>query len=96
VQNADILATMSAHYPRAITVGFAAETQDIITHAQTKLKRKNVQMIIANDVSDTRIGFNSDDNQVSLVTANGVESLPLLSKHNLARQLILAISKLSK
>lgn len=53
-------------------------------------------MIIANDVSDTRIGFNSDDNQVSLVTANGVESLPLLSKHNLARQLILAISKLSK
>ena len=87
---------MSAHYPRAITVGFAAETQDIITHAQTKLKRKNVQMIIANDVSDTRIGFNSDDNQVSLVTANGVESLPLLSKHNLARQLILAISKLSK
>ena len=52
-------------------------------------------MIIANDVSDSRIGFNSDDNQVSLITANGVEELPLLSKQNLARQLILAISKLS-
>jgi len=95
VQNPDILATISKQYPHAITIGFAAETQNLIANAQAKLKRKGVHMIIANDVSDTRIGFNSDDNQVALVTADDVEDLPLLSKQNLARQLILAISNLS-
>jgi phosphopantothenoylcysteine decarboxylase/phosphopantothenate--cysteine ligase len=89
------LATISKQYPHAITIGFAAETQNLIANAQAKLKRKGVHMIIANDVSDTRIGFNSDDNQVALVTADDVEDLPLLSKQNLARQLILAISNLS-
>jgi phosphopantothenoylcysteine decarboxylase/phosphopantothenate--cysteine ligase len=95
VQNPDILATISKQYPHAITIGFAAETQNLIVNAKAKLKRKGVHMIIANDVSDTRIGFNSDDNQVALVTADDVEDLPLLSKQNLARQLILAISNLS-
>jgi len=95
VQNPDILATISKQYPHAITIGFAAETQNLIANAKAKLKRKGVHMIIANDVSDTRIGFNSDDNQVALVTADDVEDLPLLSKQNLARQLILAISNLS-
>ena len=95
VQNPDILATISKQYPHAITIGFAAETQNLIANAKAKLKRKGVHMIIANDVSDTRIGFNSDDNQVALVTADDVGDLPLLSKQNLARQLILAISNLS-
>ena len=95
VQNPDILATISKQYPHAITIGFAAETQNLIANAKAKLKSKGVHMIIANDVSDTRIGFNSDDNQVALVTADDVEDLPLLSKQNLARQLILAISNLS-
>jgi len=94
VQNPDILATMSKHHPHAIHVGFAAETQDLILYGQTKLKRKGVQMIIANDVSNTDIGFNSDNNQVSLITSSGVENLPLLSKQQLARQLIVAITKI--
>tara|TARA_B100000767_G_C19755497_1_gene532785 strand:+ start:328 stop:1542 length:1215 start_codon:yes stop_codon:yes gene_type:complete len=95
LQNPDILATMSKQYPGAIHVGFAAETQDLIPHAQDKLKRKGAHMIIANDVSNTSIGFNSDNNQVSLVTSGGVEDLPLLSKQQLARQLIVAIKKIS-
>ena len=95
LQNPDILATMSKQYPGAIHVGFAAETQDLIPHAQDKLKRKGAHMIIANDVSNTSIGFNSDNNQVSLVTSGGVEDLPLLSKQQLARQLIVAIEKIS-
>ena len=94
VQNADILATMSKQYSHAIYIGFAAETQDLILHAQAKLKRKGVQMIVANDVSDTNIGFNSDNNQVSLITTGGVEDLPLLSKQQLANQLIVAISSI--
>jgi phosphopantothenoylcysteine decarboxylase/phosphopantothenate--cysteine ligase len=94
VQNRDILATMAKQHSHAICVGFAAETQDLILHAQAKLKRKEVQMIIANDVSDTNIGFNSDDNQVSLITTGGVKYLHLLSKQQLANQLIVAISSL--
>jgi phosphopantothenoylcysteine decarboxylase/phosphopantothenate--cysteine ligase len=94
-QNPDILTTMSNQHPHVIHVGFAAETQDLILHAQDKLKRKGVHMIIANDVSNTDIGFNSDNNQVSLITSGGVEDLPLLSKHQLARQLIVAITKIS-
>ena len=95
IQNPDILATMSAQHPQAIYVGFAAETQDLILHGQIKLKRKGVHMIIANDVSNTDIGFNSNNNQVSLITSGGVEDLPLLSKQQLARQLIVAITKIS-
>ena len=94
-QNPDILATMSNQHPHAIHVGFAAETQDLILHAQDKLKRKGVHMIIANDVSNTDIGFNSDNNQVSLITSNSVEELPLLSKQQLARRLIVAITNIS-
>ena len=94
VQNADILATMAQQHRHAIYVGFAAETQDLILHAQAKLTRKGVQMMIANDVSDPNIGFNSDNNQVSLITTGGVENLPLLSKQQLANQLIVAISSI--
>ena len=93
-QNPDILTTMSNQHPHVIHVGFAAETQDLILHAQDKLKRKGVHMIIANDVSNTDIGFTSDNNQVSLITSGGVEDLPLLSKHQLARQLIAAITRI--
>ena len=93
-QNPDILTTMSNQHPHVIHVGFAAETQDLILHAQDKLKRKGVHMIIANDVSNTDIGFNSDNNQVSLITSGGVEDLPLLSKQQLARQLIAAITRI--
>ena len=95
-QNPDILATMVHQHSHAIHVGFAAETEALIHHGQNKLKRKGVQMIIANDVSNTHIGFNSDNNQVSLITASGVENLPLLSKQQLANQLIIAISNIPK
>lgn len=93
-QNPDILATMAQQYQHAIHIGFAAETQDLISQGKAKLKRKKVHMIIANDVSNGHIGFNSDNNQVSLITAAGVTDLPLLSKQQLAKQLILAISKI--
>lgn len=95
VQNPDILATVVRQYPATIAIGFAAETQDVLAHAKRKLKNKGAQMIIANDVSDKRIGFNSDDNQVSLITHESVTELPLLSKQNLAREIVTAISQLT-
>lgn len=68
VKNPDIVATIAA-LPQperpSLVVGFAAETQQVEAYALGKLERKNLDMIIANDVSDTEIGFNSDDNAVT-------------------------------
>lgn len=87
-QNTDIIATVAAQNHKPFTVGFAAETQDVLAYAKDKLKRKNLDMIIANDVSNSRIGFNSDNNAVSVVWKNGQKDYVEMSKQQLARQLI--------
>lgn len=94
VKNPDIVATIAQHAERPFTVGFAAETQQVVEYAQDKLERKNLDMIIANDVSDQRIGFNSDENAVTVVTAAGATALEQTSKSRLARALIARISDL--
>lgn len=88
VKNPDIIATVSAHSHRPFTVGFAAETRDLIHYAREKLTRKKLDLIIANDVSAPGIGFNSNDNQVTLVCADSAITLPQTSKRLLAKQLI--------
>jgi phosphopantothenoylcysteine decarboxylase / phosphopantothenate---cysteine ligase len=93
-QNPDILATVASQFPNLICVGFAAETEHLIRNTQAKLKRKQVAMMIANDISDNNIGFNSDDNRVSLVTENGVEQLAIQPKRQLARLLIERLAQL--
>ncbi|MCK9468841.1 MAG: bifunctional phosphopantothenoylcysteine decarboxylase/phosphopantothenate--cysteine ligase CoaBC [Porticoccaceae bacterium] len=87
-KNPDIIATVAALPNRPLTVGFAAETCDLEVHARQKLDSKNLDAVIANDVSRTDIGFNSDDNQVLLVTAGGADWLPLMNKSKLAQELI--------
>lgn len=87
-KNPDIVATVAALESRPFTVGFAAETDNLETHARDKLIRKCLDLVIANDVSNDTIGFNSDDNQVTLVTADSAETIPLMSKTTLARFLI--------
>jgi len=100
IKNPDILATMAKatddkHKPRPFCVGFAAETQQVEDYAQDKLVRKNLDAIVANDVSDNSIGFGSDDNRVTLFTRSGKQinrdSLPLSSKQALGQQLMLKI-----
>lgn len=66
VKNPDILATVAARKQPPFTIGFAAETQQVEAYATGKLKTKKLAMIAANDVSDQRIGFNSDDNAIQL------------------------------
>jgi len=66
VKNPDIVATVASHPDRPFTVGFAAETQDLERYALGKLERKNLDMVIANDVSRTDIGFNSANNAVTV------------------------------
>jgi phosphopantothenoylcysteine decarboxylase/phosphopantothenate--cysteine ligase len=89
VPNPDILAGIASHALRPWCVGFAAETHDVLSYAADKLKRKNLDMIIANDVSAPGIGFNSDDNAVTLIDRSlQQQQLPLASKNQLARQII--------
>lgn len=93
VKNPDILADVANSQSRPFCVGFAAETQDVEHYARGKLQRKNLDMVIANDISQQGIGFNSDDNQVLIVDAKGNTPLDKLSKTELARQLVREISE---
>ncbi|WP_288362958.1 bifunctional phosphopantothenoylcysteine decarboxylase/phosphopantothenate--cysteine ligase CoaBC [uncultured Spongiibacter sp.] len=88
VRNPDIVSAVASHAQRPFTVGFAAETQDVIHYAKGKLEKKNLDMIIANDVSDTRIGFNSDENSVTIIDPSGQQKLEQMGKRQLAKQLI--------
>ncbi len=92
VRNPDIVASVAAAEPRPFTVGFAAETNNVIEHAREKLLRKRLDMIIANDVSDERIGFNSDFNAATVLWPEGEQALPQASKENLARQIIALVA----
>ncbi|MCH8501641.1 MAG: bifunctional phosphopantothenoylcysteine decarboxylase/phosphopantothenate--cysteine ligase CoaBC [Aliidiomarina sp.] len=93
VKNPDILAWVAAQTPAPFSVGFAAETHDVANYAKEKLQRKGIQLIIANDVSDPAIGFNSDDNTVTAYWADGEQSFATASKERLAEQLIDLISQ---
>ncbi|MCD2316993.1 bifunctional phosphopantothenoylcysteine decarboxylase/phosphopantothenate--cysteine ligase CoaBC [Sphingomonas sp. IC-11] len=86
VENPDILATLghSPNRPRLL-VGFAAETEHVVTHARDKLARKGADWIIANDVSGDVMG--GDTNTVHLVSAGGVETWEHMPKANVARRL---------
>jgi phosphopantothenoylcysteine decarboxylase/phosphopantothenate--cysteine ligase len=92
----DILATVSALPERPFCVGFAAETNDVLSYARGKLEKKKLDMVVANDVSRSDIGFQSDSNQVTVVTAGGEQELPLASKQRVAQQLIAIIGENSK
>ena len=88
VKNPDIVATVAAHTPHPFTVGFAAETQDVEHYARGKLARKNLDMIVANDVSRSDIGFNSDNNAVNVYWPEGQCQFDVMNKQILARELI--------
>ena len=88
VRNPDIVATVSNATPRPFTVGFAAETNDVVPYAKGKMQRKGLDMIIANDVSRQDIGFNSDENAVTVVWPDGEKALAKSSKLNIARQVV--------
>jgi len=98
VENPDVLASIATSQPRPFCVGFAAETQDVEGYAAGKLEKKNLDAIVANDVSDQRIGFGSDDNQVTLLyrQAGSIQRLefPQASKAKISQQLLLKICKL--
>ncbi|MGS0827329.1 bifunctional phosphopantothenoylcysteine decarboxylase/phosphopantothenate--cysteine ligase CoaBC [Shewanella sp. 0m-8] len=92
VRNPDILASVASHANRPFTVGFAAETNDVEQYARGKLSRKKLDMIAANDVSNSDIGFNSDANALSVFWSDGSQELPAVDKDTLAKQLLTLIA----
>lgn len=89
VENPDIAAAVGRmKHPGQTLVGFAAETNDVIAHAQQKLEKKNLDLIVANDVTAPGAGFCVDTNIASLITRESVKSCPLQSKRALADDIL--------
>lgn len=91
-ENPDILADLSQRSPKPFLLGFAAETHDVAVYAQDKLKRKGLDMIAANQVGGG-LGFEAEDNALSLFWPGGDEALPRASKRELAQQLIVKLAE---
>lgn len=93
-QNPDILRGMGDRKTHQFLAGFAAETNDVITHGKDKLHRKNLDMLIANDVSGTDTGFNSDNNKATLLFRDGtLEEEPVMTKARLGQIIIEKIAE---
>ncbi len=95
-KNPDIVRAVAASDPKPFTVGFAAETEGVVCYGRTKLSNKKLDLVIANDVSQPEIGFNSDNNTVTLVWPDRDEPLAEQSKPQLARHLIERIASTLK
>lgn len=74
--------------PGQTLVGFAAETNDVLANAQKKLEKKNLDLIVANDVTAPGAGFDVDTNLVTLISRDGLETLPLMQKSQVAHALL--------
>ena len=89
----DILAELGARraageWPRTMLVGFAAETSDVVARARDKRRRKQVDLIVANDVSGDDRGFDTEENAVTLIAADGEEEVTLRPKADVARAIL--------
>ncbi len=92
VRNPDILAAVAALADAPFTVGFAAETENLLKHAREKLMRKGLNMIAANQVGGGQ-GFEAEQNTLSIIDADGVTDLPQTAKAQLARLLTALIAE---
>jgi phosphopantothenoylcysteine decarboxylase/phosphopantothenate--cysteine ligase len=91
VPNPDIIATLAAQRgsrARPVLVAFAAETENVLAHARSKRSKKGVDFVVANDVSRADIGFNSEENCVTVLGPSGETALPKMSKRALSTQLL--------
>lgn len=93
VKNTDIVATVAALEKKPFTVGFAAESENLHQYAQQKLWDKNLDLIIANNITHAGIGFNSDDNAVTVIDREQTIELSQRSKQQLARELIVLMAE---
>ena len=87
-KNFDILKTVTDKKLNLKTIGFAAETDDLINNAEKKLVEKNLDLIVANDVSDQSIGFDSDENEVTLITKLEKKAIKKTAKKNVSKKIV--------
>ncbi len=92
-KNPDIVSAAATKYDDLFVVGFAAETQDVESYARGKLERKNLDAIVANDVSRSDVGFNSDNNEAWWISADTSKAFSIRSKTQLARDIVAAIAE---
>ena len=93
VANKDILSDVCQLKDKPICIGFAAETENYLNNANQKLKKKNCDAIILNDVSNSEIGLKSDDNEVYFITRNGSEKINKNSKQIVAEKIVKKITE---
>ena len=92
-ENQDILKSVSELEQRPYVVGFAAETDNLLENAEKKLKNKELDLIVANDVSNKEIGFDSNDNEVTLITRTEQQLIPRQNKRKISKKIVKFISK---
>jgi phosphopantothenoylcysteine decarboxylase/phosphopantothenate--cysteine ligase len=86
IRTPDILTEVKGNF---LKVGFAAESEDVVANAKQKLQQKNLDLIVANDITDPTSGFSADTNKVTLIDRDGkVDSLPLLTKREVADKIL--------
>ncbi|MEJ2118013.1 MAG: phosphopantothenoylcysteine decarboxylase, partial [Alphaproteobacteria bacterium] len=95
IENPDVLATIAKRTRDrpSLVVGFAAETESVLTHAKQKLTAKGCDWIVANDVTAEKGVMGGNNNQVHLVTAKGVEAWPWMHKETVAEALMRRIAE---
>jgi len=93
IANKDILSDVCQLKEKPICIGFAAETENYLNNANQKLKNKNCDAIILNDVSNSEIGLKSDDNEVYFITRNGSEKINKNSKQIVAEKIVKKITE---
>ena len=95
VKNPDILASLGERKQQQKLIGFAAETQDVSTYGKEKVRKKNLDMLVANDVSKLNAGFDVDTNEVTFIyPGDQIVSLPNMSKLDVAERIIQALADL--
>ena len=94
-KNPDILASLGDRKTQQKLIGFAAETQDVITYGKEKVRKKNLDMLVANDVSKSNAGFDVDTNEVTFIyPGDQIVNLPNMSKLDVAERIIQALADL--
>lgn len=88
IKNEDILAYLGAHKTTQTICGFAMETQDLIKNAQNKFKRKNCDLLVANDLNEMGAGFKTDTNKVTFISKNDIQEIELMSKDELSELIL--------
>ncbi len=88
----DILSDVSRHrHDGLLVVGFAAETNDVVDYARSKMSKKGLDLVVANDITKEGAGFNTDTNIATIITRDSESELPLMSKRELADKILDAV-----